>query len=106
MSRVREKSIIELYNSCIASPVGIQQVRPDAFRVKILIDLLAQQSPVRVSETINTLFHIAHDKVEVARSEAFLDQRPEVLPLHARGILELVHHVMLNPCSRFFIDKG
>src|SRR5690554_2721645 len=106
MSRVREKSIIKLYNSCIASPVGIQQVRPDTFRVKILIDLLAQQSPVGISETINTLFYIAHDKVEVARGQAFFYQRPEVLPLHARGVLELVHHVMLNPCSRFFINKG
>ena len=54
---------------------------------------VGQQSPVATSPSVDALLHVAHNQVlRVAVAHRLLQQHLEVLPLHGRGVLELVNH--------------
>ena len=70
---------------------------------ELVTQFVAQQLPVRISPSINTLFYISHDKVTTAFIITLLNQRKKIIPLHPRGILELIDHEMVDPVTGFFI---
>ena len=61
--------------------------------------------PVAVAPPVNRLLDVAHHEVVIAARECFCYQRPEVVPLDARCILELINDVMIIGRSNLLIDK-
>ena len=59
-----------------------------------------QQTPVPVTPSIDTLFHVPHDHSPSSLGKRVHDKWQEVSPLHGRGVLKLVNHDMLVeiPC--------
>ena len=52
------------------------------------------------------MLHIANDQVRPTIRQTLLHQGPEIIPLHAAGILELIDHIMIYVRTRLLVDKG
>ena len=103
--KCRKKGIVKLHDIPATTPVILQRLFMDFFGGKVGLYLFVQQLPVRVTETVDTLFHISYDQIIPAMCKALFDQRTEVVPLHSAGVLKLVYHIMVDMCTGFFIDE-
>ena len=59
-------------------------------------DVIIQKIPVRASPSVDTLLHIAHDKIFPTLGIAVMQKRAEVGPLYRRCILELIQKEMVK----------
>ncbi|OPZ10676.1 MAG: hypothetical protein BWZ06_01856 [Bacteroidetes bacterium ADurb.BinA261] len=77
----------------------------DLGRLKISIDLVFKQSPIAISESINTLLHVAYDEIEMIGSKTFTDKRQKIVPLQRGSILKLINHKMKQTRTGFFVNE-
>ncbi len=90
-----------------ATPIILQSLFSDTPGSKILYNSLVKQSPIRITETIYTLFYITNNKIRVIMSNAFVNKRPEIIPLHSASILKLINHVIVYLRTHFLIyERG
>ena len=101
---VGEEFAIEIHDGFQAAPV-VFHFRHRTAR-EFFPDLAVQQVPVRAPPPVNALFDIAHDQALAPIVVTLVQQRAEIGPLDARGILEFVQEEMLEPNPQFLIDKG
>ena len=73
---------------------------------EIQVHLLAEHGWVGVAETVNRLFGIANEHVEVAARQTLLQQSLEILILLGTGVLELINHEMGYRGAHTLIHKG
>ena len=96
-----EEPVVEPDYLFETAPVGVHCLA-DGCR-ELPLDLLAEQGPVGVAETVDALLDVAYDEVAAALGLAFPQQRKEVGPLHGRGVLEFVQQEVIVPDAEFFV---
>ena len=98
-----EEFVVELHHLPGAAPVLVRRL---LFGIgKLLFDFGPKQLPVGIAPTVDALLYVAYDEV-VAGSVGVAQQGQEVLPLHTRGVLELVQQVIGITAARLFVDEG
>ena len=70
-----------------------------------LLHLAVQQVQVGAAPAVDALLDVPHHQRTLPAVDGVLEQRPEVLPLQAGGILELVEHEVVVAGSHLFIDE-
>ena len=113
MSAVAENPVERLRRELVESVVklhyrpGTSPVRRKALfvshRTELRLQLRIQEIPVRIPPPVNTLLHVAHDKIRVAVGHTVLQQRSEILPLNPGRILELIQQEMIEPHPQLLV---
>ena len=100
-----EERIIKFNDIPAATPVFLQCFFPNFFLREIGLHLFIQQFPVGVAEAVDTLFYVSHNQIGPVVCQAFFDQRTEVVPLHAAGVLKFINHIMIDVRTGLFVDE-
>ncbi len=106
LRRIREELVVELHDGPAGTVIPVQYARGVLRQAEVPLQAAVQQFPVRSPPAVDGLFHIPHDEVVEAARLAVPEQRPEVLPLDGRGVLELVQQEILEPDTQLLIDEG
>ena len=97
-----EKLAVEAHHLAGTAPVV-----PGVFHAcagELPLHLPSEQAPVRVAPSVYALFDVAHDEI-IPRGVGVPQQRQEIVPLQAGGILELVEQEMGIASPRLLIHE-
>ena len=64
-----------------------------------------ENAGVGLTEPVDALLDIPHDKTILAPVKAVFEQRRKIGPLHIRSILKLIYHQIIYPSTYLFIYK-
>ncbi len=108
LARFGEETVVEVNNLAHGAPVVAQLVA--ALVEGLLVgqkgrNLGVEQAPVSASPTVDALLDVAHDEVAAVDAERIGEQGPEVFPLDARRVLELVNHVGVDARAGLLVDE-
>ncbi len=102
-----EQSVVDMHDMPTAAPVVSQRPRPQHLTKWCkLVFQPQQQGHVARPKAVDALLGIAHQQHLVAAAHRVLDQRAQVGPLPAAGVLEFVQKEVVKARARLFVQEG
>ena len=105
LRRIGKEAVVEVHDDMAGAVVVIQHANRLLRKTEVPLQTAVQEFPVRPPPAVNGLLHVTHDEIVETAGLTVPEQGPEVLPLHGRGVLELVQEEVFEPHAQLLINE-